>query len=31
MMVDDAEESQLKGPIDLLAPYNLDPSGLREN
>jgi hypothetical protein len=21
MMVDDAEESQLKGPIDLLAPY----------
>jgi hypothetical protein len=22
MMVDDAEESQLKGPIDLLAPYN---------
>jgi hypothetical protein len=26
MMVDGAEESQLKGPIDVLAPYSSGPS-----
>ncbi len=29
MMVDDAEESQLKGPIDLLAPYTTSHSHRR--
>ena len=29
MMVDGAEEGQLKGPIDVLAPYTSPTAGIR--